>query len=220
MIRINLLPIKQDRRREAGRNQVFIGLLVLVAELAGFTFLYLDVSADVDEQSNANQTIQAKVKKIEKQVKNHKRILKEIEEYEKRQEAIDNLQAARTGPVFVMLEISNVLSKTGRPHIDHDRYQQMIQTNPASGYDENWDYRRLWLDTFQEKDKLVRITGQGMTHEDVAEFIRRLNLSDFFTSSELVSTNLEMPKITMEGFDKQSTDPVVQFVMTAKVRYQ
>jgi len=220
MIRINLLPIKQDRRREAGRNQIFIGLLVLVVELAGFTFLYLDAAADVDEQKNANDLIQAKVKKIEKQVKNHKRILKEIEEYEKRQEAIDNLQAARTGPVYVMLEISNVLSKSGRPHIDHDKYQQMIQTNPASGYDENWDFRRLWLDTFQEKDKLVRITGQGMTHEDVAEFIRRVNLSDFFTSSELVSTNLELPKITMEGFDKKSTDPVVHFVMTAKVRYQ
>jgi type IV pilus assembly protein PilN len=220
MIRINLLPIKQDRRREAGRNQVLIGVLILVLEIAGFAYLYFDASADVEAQRNTNQTIQAKVKRIEKQVKDHKRILKEIEEYEKRQEAIDDLQAARTGPVYVMLEISNVLSKGGRPHIDHDRYQEMIQTNPASGYDENWDYRRLWLNSFQEKDRLVRITGQGMTHEDVAEFIRRLNLSDFFTSSELVSTNLELPKLNMEGFERKNSDPVVHFVMTARVRYQ
>jgi type IV pilus assembly protein PilN len=220
MIRINLLPIKQDRRREAGRNQVLIGLLVLILELACFVLLYFDADADVDEQRNANQTIQAKVKRIEKQVKDHQRILQEIEEYEKRQQAIESLQAARTGPVYVMLEISNVLSKGGRPHIDHDRYQGMIQTNPAAGYDENWDHRRLWIDTFQEKDRLVRITGQGMTHEDVAEFIRRVNLSDFFTSTELVSTNLDLPKITMEGFDQKSTDPLVHFVMTARVKYQ
>jgi len=220
MIRINLLPIKQDRRREAGRNQILIGVLVLVLEVAGLALLYFDASADVDAQKNANQTIQAKVKRIEKQVQDHKQILNEIEEYEKRQEAIDSLEAARTGPVYVMLEISNVLSKSGRPHLDHDRYQEMIQTNPAIGFDENWDYRRLWLDTFQEKDRLVRITGQGLTHEDVAEFIRRINLSDFFTNSELVSTNLDLPKIAMEGFDRKSADPVVHFVMTAKVRYQ
>lgn len=220
MIRINLLPIKQDRRREAGRNQILIGLLVLILELACFVFLYFDADADVDEQRNANQTIQAKVKRIEKQVQDHQRILQEIAEYEKRQQAIESLQAARTGPVYVMLEISNVLSKGGRPHIEHDRYQEMIQTNPAAGYDENWDYRRLWLDTFQEKDRLVRITGQGLTHEDVAEFIRRVNLSDFFTTTELVSTNLELPKITMEGFDQKSTDPLVHFVMTSKVKYQ
>lgn len=220
MIRINLLPIKQDRRREAGRNQVLIGLLILVLEMACFVLLYFDTDADVDEQRNANQTIQAKVKRIEKQVKDHQRILQEIDEYEKRQQAIESLQAARTGPVYVMLEISNVLSKGGRPHIDHDRYQEMIQTNPASGYDENWDFRRLWVDTFQEKDRLVRITGQGMTHEDVAEFIRRINLSDFFHSTELVSTNLDLPKVTMEGFDHQNADPLVHFVMTAKVKYQ
>jgi type IV pilus assembly protein PilN len=220
MIRINLLPIKQDRKREAGRNQVLIGLLVIVLELACFILLYLDASADVDEQRNENQTIQAKVKRIEKQVKDHKRILAEIEEYEKRQEAIDSLQAARTGPVFVMLELSQILSKGGRPHIDHDRYQEMIQSNPASGYDENWDHRRLWLDSFQEKDRGVRVSGQGLTHEDVAEFIRRINLSDFFTSSELVSTNLEQPKISMDGFAAKESDPVVRFVVTAKVRYQ
>jgi type IV pilus assembly protein PilN len=220
MIRVNLLPIKQDRRREAGRNQFLIGLLVIVLELACFVVLYFDVSADVDEQTNANQTIQAKVKKIEKQVKDHKRILAEIQEYESRQEAIDSLQAARTGPVFVMLELSGILSKGGRPHIDHDRYQEMIQANPASGYDENWDHRRLWLDTFQEKDREVRVAGQGLTHEDVAEFIRRINLSDFFVSSELVSTNLEQPKVAMDGFDSKEADPVVRFMVTAKVRYR
>ena len=220
MIRINLLPIKQDRRREAGRNQILLGLLVLVVEAVVFTVLMLSTIADVDEQKNVNKSIQSQVDRIEKQVKDHRKILAEIQEYEKRQAAIDDLQSARTGPVHVMLELSSILSKGGKPHVDNDKYQQTIQQNPALAYDESWDQRRLWLNSFAEKDRLVKLQGQGLTHEDVAEFLRRINLSEFFVSSELVSTNLAPPKINMEGFQAKDSDPVVHFVIEAKVRYK
>jgi len=220
MIRINLLPIKQDRRREAGRNQLLFGVALLILEIVACALLYFDTSADVNEQRNANDSIQAQVKRIEKQVTDHKRILAEIAEYEKRQEAIENLQAARTGPIYVMLELSNILSKGGRPHINHDEYQEMIQANPTAGYDENWDFRRVWISGFKEKDRHVQLTGQGLTHEDVAEFMRRINLSEFFVSTELVSTNLQPPSIKLPGFKAKDADPVVRFVMKSEVRYR
>ena len=220
MIKINLLPIKQDRRREAGRNQLLFGVALLILEVVACAFLYFDTNADATEQRNANEGIQAQVKRIEKQLTDHKRILAEIAEFEKRQEAIDNLQAARTGPIYVMLELSNILSKGGRPHIDHDEYQEMIQANPTAGYDENWDFRRVWLSSFKEKERRVQLSGQGLTHEDVAEFLRRVNLSKFFVETELVSTNLQKPRINLEGFDPKESDPVVQFVMKSEIRYR
>jgi type IV pilus assembly protein PilN len=220
MIRINLLPIKQDRRKEAGRNQIIIGLLILALEGAILTVLYLNTSSEVTAQRNANSAIQTQVDRIKNQVKDHKKILAEIEEFEKRQAAIEDLQAARTGPVFVMLELSKILSAGGRPHIDHDVYQQKIQANPTLAYDENWDHRRLWLDTFNEKDRQVKLTGQGTTHEDVAELLRRINLSRFFVSSSLISTNLAPPKIPKAGFEASKSDTVVHFVIQAVVRYK
>jgi type IV pilus assembly protein PilN len=220
MIKINLLPIKQDRRREAGRNQLLFGVALLILEGVACALLFFDTNADVTEQRNANEGIQAQVKRIEKQLTDHKRILAEIAEFEKRQEAIDNLQAARTGPIYVMLELSNILSKGGRPHINHDEYQEMIQANPTAGYDENWDFRRVWLSSFKEKDRQVQLAGQGLTHEDVAEFLRRINLSKFFVETELVSTNLQAPRINLEGFDAKEADPVVQFVMKSEIRYR
>jgi type IV pilus assembly protein PilN len=220
MIRINLLPIKQDRRRESGRNQILVGVLMVVVELAVFGVFYYQARSEVDAQKNANDQIQTQVKRIEEQVKDHKGIIKEIEEYEKRQEAIENLQAARTGPVFVMLELSEILSRGGRPHLDNDRYQEMVQKNPTAGYDENWDYRRLWITAFSEKQRRVKISGQGLTHEDVAEFLRRLNLSEFFVKSELVSTTLGAPKIDKAGFDAKKARPVVHFSLEAEVRYR
>lgn len=220
MIRINLLPVRQDRRRESGRNQILVGVLLVVIELAVFGALYLRSQSAISLQRNANEQVQVQVKRIESMLEDHKQIIRDIEEYERRQEAIDGLQAARTGPVFVMLELSEILSKDGRPHMDRDHYQELIQRNPAAGFDENWDFRRLWLDTFAEKDRRVRISGQGLTHEDVAEFLRRLHLSDFFVRNELVSTSLGPPKIGMAGFSAQKARPVVHFALEAEVRYQ
>jgi type IV pilus assembly protein PilN len=220
MIKINLLPVKQDRRREAGRNQLLVGLLMIVVEIIVGALLYLGASTSLTEQKNANGSIQTQVDRIEKQVKDHQQILADIQEYEKRQEAIDNLEAARTGPAFLMLELSSITSKNGRPNIDHNKYQQMIQMNPTLAFDESWDFRRLWLDSFAEKDKIVKIAGQGVTHEDVAEFLRRLQLSSFFVSSELVSTNLAGPQVAIKDFKPDAADPVVHFVLQAAIRYK
>ena len=220
MIKINLLPVKQDRRREAGRNQLLVGLLAIVVEIIIAALLYFGASTSLTEQKNANSSIQMQVDRIENQVKDHEQILADIREFEKRQEAIDNLEAARTGPAFLMLELSTILSKNGRPNIDHNKYQQMIQMNPTLAFDESWDYRRLWLDSFAEKDKVVKISGQGITHEDVAELLRRLQLSSFFVSSELVSTNLAKPYIAMKTFTADAADPVVHFELQATIRYK
>jgi type IV pilus assembly protein PilN len=220
MIRINLLPIKQDRRREAGRNQLFIGLAIIAIEIAAFVFLFMDASADVDEQRNANGSVQSEVNRLKAQVKDHKKIIAEIGEFEKRQAAIIGLQDARTGPVYVMLELSNVLSLNGRPHIDNTRYQEMIQIDPASGYDEDWDHRRLWLDEFEEKSREITIKGRALTHEDVAEFLRRLNLSDFFVSNELISTRLEKLSLKLKNTTISKDDPVVKFELKGRLRYR
>jgi type IV pilus assembly protein PilN len=221
MIRINLLPIKQDRRREAGRNQIIIGLVVVAIEIVVFVFINMNLESKLEEQRNKNGIVKASVDRIIKQVKDHQSIINEIKEFEKRQAAIEGLQTARTGPVFVMLELSNLISKGGRPHIDNDRYQEMIQLDPSSGYDENWDFRRLWITGFTEQDKKIKLDGQALTHEDVAEFLRRVNLSEYFVSNRLVSTRVSNPSIDRSKLPKDATvEPVVHFSLTGEVKYR
>ena len=220
MIRINLLPIKQDRRREALRHQILLAIGVIVAELAVFVAINLDISADIDAQRNLNSSVQAEVNRIQNQIKDHQNILNEIKEFELRQAAIEGLQDARTGPVYVMLELSNILSKSGKPNIDNAKYQEILRRDPTSGYDEDWDYRRLWLLDFTEKNREVTIRGEAMTHEDVAEFLRRINLSRFFVSSELNSTILGAPQTKLANLNAKQIEPVVKFEIKGKVRYR
>ncbi len=220
MIRINLLPVKKDRRREAARNQVLLGVLILVAEVAGFAMWNMSLSAKVEGQRNENHTQSAAVEQLKKQVSDHDKILADIKEYEKRSEAIESLQSARSGPVFVMLELSRILSEGGRPHVDVEKYKEMVQLDPSAGYDESWDSRRVWLRSFDEDNREVKIDGVGLTHEDVAEFLRRIHLSEFFTEPRLVSTDLAKSSVKMENVTLGDADPVVHFEIKGRVRYR
>lgn len=220
MIRINLLPVKKDRRREAARNQLLIGVLILLLEVVGFVMWNMSVSAEVEEQRNENRTQSAAVEQLKKQVMDHDKILSDIKEYEERSEAIESLQSARSGPVFVMLELSRILSEGGRPHIDMEKYKEMVRLDPAVGYDESWDARRVWLKNFIEDNREVKIEGVGLSHEDVAEFLRRIHLSEFFTEPRLVATDLAKPSVKMEGLSLGDADPVVHFKLEGRVRYR
>ncbi len=220
MIRINLLPIKQDRKREAARNQIVLAVVVIIVEIIACAVIYFNTSNSIDAQKNANSNIEAEVKRIQAQISDHSTILKEIEEFEKRQAAIDGLQEARVGPVYVMLELSNIMSRSGRPNIDNAKYQELIRLDPTAGYNENWDYRSLWITSFQEKTRIVTIKGQALTHEDVAEFLRRINLSRFFVTTELISTNVGKPDLKASKDKNLSIDSVVHFTVSGTVRYR
>ena len=220
MIRINLLPIKQDRRKEAGRNHLLIGILVVFLELVVAVVLSIDLDNEIAEQQNQNNSLQARISRINNTIAGHDKILAEIKEYEQRQTAIEELQAARTGPVQVMLELSRILSKNGKPTVSDEKYQEIVKKNPSRGYDENWDFRRVWLLSFSEKDKRVTIKGQGMSHEDVAEFLRRISLSSFFVSSELVSTQLSGPSIDTRSLGATGRVEVVSFTVVGDIRYR
>jgi hypothetical protein len=120
----------------------------------------------------------------------------------------------------MLLELSNILSKGGRPNIDHDTYQEKVQLDPTSGYDQNWDFRRVWIENFIEKNRDVQIKGQALTHEDVAELLRRINLSSFFVSCELVSTALTRPRIRFAAKSLAGAEPVVDFLLKGKIKYR
>jgi Tfp pilus assembly protein PilN len=71
--------------------------------------------------------------------------------------------------------------------------------------------RRLWLTAFSEQSRKCSIRGFGKTNEDVAEFLRRLSLSELFEKVTLQATS----SATEQG----SSVPVVSFELSCQVRY-
>ena len=109
------------------------------------------------------------------------------------------------------LSSSRILSDGGGPTIDPRELERMQRDNPLAGFNAGWDGRRLWLTSFEEDQRQVRIHGVGRTNDDVAEFLRRLTLSELFEAVALDKT--EAAQDTTTHLD------MIAFELSATVHY-
>ena len=88
----------------------------------------------------------------------------------------------------MLMELSNILTPGKGPTVDPEKLAELRKDNPTAGYSVAWDARRLWLDSFLDRDGKCLIRGVGKSNEDVAEFLRRLEVSEMFANVSLDST--------------------------------
>ena len=134
-----------------------------------------------------------------------------LEKSRRLEKVVQELERARRGPTRAVMELSKVLSSPGGPTINPAELERMRAENPLAGYNESWDVRRLWLSRFEEVERECKITGMGRSNEDVAEFLRRLTLSEIYDSVTLQRTRA--------ANDSETGLQVVGFDITCKVRY-
>jgi type IV pilus assembly protein PilN len=214
MVRINLLPDKRQAARRPGAAEpaqtwlIGVGVAFVVTVIACVFIQKLKQ----DELSTAlaeNARIGGQIDAIKKQIADHPEIKARLKELRDREEAIQKLQSARTGPTSTLLELAHILTPGRAPTTDRDRLEQMKRDNPAEVYNPNWDARRLWLTSYVEADRVVKLAGLARDGEDVSELERRLKLSDFFTDVKL----LPGTKVTDTGQE------LFKFELSAKVKY-
>ncbi len=190
MIRINLLPVKKAKRREAGQRQIlYMGAAVLVA-IGGVIFHDIHMTGERDEIRRRNQTLQSEIDRLKVEMGDYDKIKAQREELLKQRKSIDALKSGRTGPTYLLRELSEILTSNKGPTFDRPAYEERLRRDPNVGFKASWDPRRLWFESFEEDGKKVRIKGSAKAHDDVAEFMKRLNLSVFFVDPLLVSTSV------------------------------
>jgi type IV pilus assembly protein PilN len=166
---------------------------------------------ELARQVRKNAELTTQIEQIKKAVANHAEVKAQLEVLRAREDAISKLLAARTGPTAVLLELSR-LSTSGRgPTVDADVLAQLRKDNPNSVYNPAWDARRLWLTSFQESERVVKIEGVARDGDDVSELARRLNLSVYFADIKLLPA-------------QRTTDPdskldLIKFQLQSKMRY-
>jgi type IV pilus assembly protein PilN len=188
VIRINLLPGKKPKRTEAGqRHLVFMGV-GLLAGVAGIVMLHVQASNELDEVRHQNVLIQGDIDRLKGELGDYDKVKAQREELLKQRKTIEALDSNRTGPVFLLRELSEILTPGKGPTFDGVAYQENLLRDPNAGFNASWDTRRVWIDTFDEDHKKVKIKGAAKSNEDVAEFLKRLNLSVFFADVTPEST--------------------------------
>ena len=214
MVRINLLPDKRQAARRPGAAEpaqtwlIGVGAAFVVTIIA-CVFIQKLKQDELGAVLADNARISGQIDAIKKQIADHPEIKARLKELRDREEAIQKLQSARTGPTSTLLELAHLLTPGRAPTTDRDKLEQLKRDNPAEVYNANWDARRLWLTSYYEADRVVKLAGLARDGEDVSELERRLKLSDFFTDVKL----LPGAKVTETGQE------LFKFELSAKVKY-
>lgn len=176
MIRINLLPHREQRRRE--RRQQFFALLGLMALLGcGIGLLvHLIIGGYIDAQENRNAVFKTEIAKLDKDIAEIKRLQEQIDALLARKKVIESLQSYRADTVHVFNELARLvpegvvltsLKQTG-PKIElKGRAQSNARVSTLM--------RNLDGSAYLESPQLVEIKAASVDNRRVGEFV--LNVS-------------------------------------------
>jgi type IV pilus assembly protein PilN len=224
MIRVNLLPGKRETRRASAAAGASTGIgagsgngwllgVLGAAFVTGLVclFLYTSKSNELKGIEAKNRILQASIDGIKAQIVDHPQVKAKLKELTDREEAIDKLQAARTGPTSAMMELSHILSPGRGPTFDREKMEQIRRDSPQLLPNPAWDPRRLWLTQYQEASRDLKISGFARDGEDISEFYRRISLSEYFTDIKLLAGQ--------KTSDPQTKIELVKFQISAKAKY-
>jgi len=157
VILINLLPHREiARKRRKELFNVSLGVSVFVGGLiAGLIYLWFQ--AQISSQQDKNQVLQTEIAKFDVQIKEIAGLEGEIAALLARQEAVENLQADRNMPVYLLTEL--------------------VQQLPDGVY----------IASLRQDGQNVSLQGVAQSNERVSELLRNLaNNSPWFARPELV----------------------------------
>ncbi|HZW88668.1 MAG TPA: PilN domain-containing protein [Myxococcaceae bacterium] len=144
MIHINLLPVRQEKKREVGRQFLVVVGGALFITLLGNWLWYDGLASEEKKNAQRMAATQARIAALEKVIGEVDKINARKKDVQAKLAILADLRKQRTGPVRMLDALSTAIPK------------------------------KVWLNTFDEKTGAVKMTGRAVSHEDVAEFMRAL----------------------------------------------
>lgn len=200
MIRINLLRVRalKERRKASGALHLLVFFVCLGIEIAVIVLVHAGISADIAKEKDKASELSRLLAQQRAKMSDNQQKQEELARINKKREVIEQLEAARTGPVTMLHEVIKVLSKGGGPSMDEDTERWLREERRGPGFNRGWDWRKIWLERFGEADREVTFEGRAMDVEDISEFQRRLNLSQYFEDIRWVRSPEERASATGE----------------------
>lgn len=162
MLRINLLPIRQLKKRAKAQRQfgAMIALFVLVAALlAGVGYLQLQqidtLNAEVARLQKEKDSYSPTLKKINK-------LKKQKQELARRTDIINRLKADSSLTVRVLDEVANRV-----------------------------DNQRMWLTSLKQQGRSLTVAGIALDNQTIAQFMDVMKESPFVTEVTLNNSSLK-----------------------------
>ena len=182
MIRINLLPVKESKKKKVRKEFLILVVFLLVLDVVAMVSWSGTVDAELTQ-------IRTRNKQLQQQVDNLKEMKKQIEERQKNKALLeaqnfifDQLRFDKIGPSNLLLFLSYVMTKPE----DSAANKEEIEKREMIGWNVDWDADSVWITHIKEKEGQLEVKGRARNHEDVAEFLKRLESGVFFYKPELI----------------------------------
>jgi type IV pilus assembly protein PilN len=157
MIRINLLPHREEKRKQ--RKNAFYMMLALFGIVGAVVVLVVGIAIanSISNQNQRNEFIKAENTKLDSQISEIAALKDEIAALKARQQAVEDLQGDRNQPVYLM--------------------DELVKQIPEGAY----------LRAFKQEGQRVAIHGYAQSNERVSELLRNLgNNSPWLERPELI----------------------------------
>lgn len=157
MIRINLLPHREEKRKQ--RKNAFFMMLALFGIVGAVIVLVVGIAIanNISNQNQRNEFIKAENTKLDSQISEIAALKDEIAALKARQQAVEDLQGDRNQPVYLM--------------------DELVKQVPEGVY----------LKGFKQEGQRVDIQGYAQSNERVSELLRNLgNNSPWLERPELI----------------------------------
>jgi type IV pilus assembly protein PilN len=174
-IRVNLLPHRAEKRQRQKKAFFFVTALSLLAGAALVFVVWSVLQGQIAGQRERNDFISAENRKLDLQIREIATLRQEIEALRSRQRAVEDLQADRNQPVYLMDELTRQVPEG------------------------------IYLRSVKQDDKKVNVVGWAASNERVSEFLRNLQSnSKFLERPELVEIRVsgqQPPGVQRRLFD-------------------
>jgi len=161
MLRINLLPIRQLKKRAKARNQI-----VSFATLVVFLLLILGAVAFLQITKISN--IESQITQLKTEKRKYAPILKEMQRLEKAKKELENkisiikkLKRDSSTTVHILDEVANTV-----------------------------DSKRMWLKSLKQQGTSLSLAGVALDNRTIAQFMDALKESPYISAVNLANASL------------------------------
>ncbi len=156
MIRINLLPHREEKRKARQQQMLFISGGVAALGALSVLFVYLAIATMISEQAGNNQYLKGEITKLNTEIEEIKALKDKTRSLLERKKVVEDLQANRAEAVHL--------------------FDQMVRLLPEG----------IYLKAIKQNGKIVNIQGYAQSNARVSTLMRNLEASPWLELPDLV----------------------------------
>ena len=180
MIRINLLPYRESRKKESILRQINIFLVVFFIVFVALIYYSIWLGNKIEDLNTKIQNTKTLLTQAETQAKKVDQIKNELEKLGHKIDVIKNIEMNRRAPVLLLENMTKMV---------------------AEATSDNKPVKRLWFTDFEESGGKVNIKGIALDNKTIADFMSRLEDSKLYTNVNLKTiTQQKVNKLNLKRF--------------------